>query len=913
MTQTRTALSLLLIALLCACSNPPEGSIVKARQYIEKGDTRTALIELRNVLQTGPSPEAHYLLARIYNDNSRFEDAEKELTLARKQGFDLGRVAPLMGRVLLNMGDPGRVLSEVGPITSAPPEVNAAIYALRARAQISRNEENEALQSMERADRYIFDHPDTLLLRSVLAKAPEDALRLVDRALEKAPKLADGWRMKGQLLRDQGKTAEAMAALNKAAELAPTDVEVRLARALLLIQTNQLQAAETDMAVARKQAPARVPVRYLDALLDFQNKRYPDAINKLLTVVGSAPDFLPARALLGAASMVTGQREQAVSNLTYVVTMQPGNIHARKLLATAMVQGNDIHAAQKLLADIKLDDDPRMLALQGDIALSKSDLATARKQYEIAAKAAPKDPAILNKLATSLLGAGQEGEALQVLSRVIELDTEDIGPSVTLVNTLMKSKRYAEALKVADKHVAEAPKDPSTYNLRGIVQVNSGDEAGARKSFEQALALKPAYLPAARNLARLDARASNLKAAKGRIMAILKADPKNVSAWLALSDFAKGEKDEVTQMNALESAKQIDKANMPVRLRLVQHWLTKKEPDKALTAALEANMDNPGREDAIALVGMVRWHRGELQEALNVFRNWAQNKPDSATAHFAKAHAELATGDSGVALISLDRAITLRPDFFEAVRAKALILADAGKSLHGLGLARDIQNKSPHSPQGYLLEAEVQDHSKKHAEAAKLYVRLVDMTGQPLMAMKAAKAFNAAGQGAEAEKVLSNWLAGHPHDRIVRRELGQFLIAKGRLRDATPHFEQLVKDDDKDAAALNNLAWLYGEAKNPLAISTAERALKAAPDNAAVLDTLGWLLTSQGDTKRGIETLRQAIAKLPGNPEVAWHLASAHIKAGDKTAARIELERLLASGRPFPRQTEARKLLETLR
>ncbi len=913
--MTTRTLALLLLATLWAsgCSKTPEGSIEKARQYVQKGETRTALIELQNVLQQGPNAEAHFLLAKIYNDNNHFDNSEKELTLARKQGYDLGQISALTGRLFLNKGDPERVLQEVGPIASAPPEVNAIVYALRARAHLVRKDITEAMQSLERADRYVYDHHEALLLRATLAQSPADAMVLVERAIQRAPAFPDAWRVKGQLLRDQGKHKESLAALNKALELAPTDVESRLARGLLHIQTGQLAAAETDMAVARKQAPNRAPVRYLDALPDFQNKRYPDAVNKLLTVVGSAPAFIPARALLGAASLATGQREQAVSNLTYVVNAQPDNGHARKLLATALVQNSDVVAAQQLLANMRLENDPRMMALQGDIALSKSDLASARRHFQAAAKAAPKDPAILNKLATSLLSSGQESEALQVLSRVIDLDAENIAPSVTLVNTLLQSKRYAEALQVAEKHVAATPKDPAAYNMRGIVQVNAGDEAGARRSFEQALALKPSYLPAARNLARLDARANNLKGAKGRINAILKADPKNVSAWLALADFAKEEKDDATLLNALENAKQIDKANMPVRLRLVQHWLSKKEPDKALNTAMEASIDNPGREDAISLVGLVRWQRGELNEALTVFRNWAQSKPDSYMAQYAKAHAELATGDAASALISLDRALTLRPDFFEASRAKALIQADAGKPLHGLSLARDIQSKSPNSPQGFLLEAEVMEHSKRHAEAARAYSRLMDMTGQPAMAMKAAKRFSAAGQGAEAEKTLTRWLSSHPQDRVVRRELGQFLISKSRLRDALPHFEQLVKDNEQDGAALNNLAWLYGELKNPQAVATAERALKAAPDNAAVLDTLGWLQVQQGNPQRGIDVLRRALAKLPGNPEIAWHLASAYVKTGDKASARVELERLLSSGRPFPRQAEAKKLLETLR
>jgi len=112
---------------------------------------------------------------------------------------------------------------------------------------------------------------------------------------------------------------------------------------------------------------------------------------------------------------------------------------------------------------------------------------------------------------------------------------------------------------------------------------------------------------------------------------------------------------------------------------------------------------------------------------------------------------------------------------------------------------------------------------------------------------------------------------------------------------------------------LNNLAWAYQQVKDKRALDTAERAYKLKPDNAAVADTLGWMLVEQGNTTRGLELLQKAVVAAPQAHEIRYHLAQAWLKAGDKAKARSELERLLASDAKFPQQAEAIKLLKQLK
>ncbi|MGH7341706.1 MAG: tetratricopeptide repeat protein, partial [Candidatus Rokuibacteriota bacterium] len=102
------------------------------------------------------------------------------------------------------------------------------------------------------------------------------------------------------------------------------------------------------------------------------------------------------------------------------------------------------------------------------------------------------------------------------------------------------------------------------------------------------------------------------------------------------------------------------------------------------------------------------------------------------------------------------------------------------------------------------------------------------------------------------------------------------------------------------------------ELKDPGALDHAEKAYRLAPDNAAVADTLGWILVERGDTKRGLELLGKATAAAPNALEIRLHYAKALARAGDKAGARRELELVRQGPDQSPLKAEAEALLKQL-
>ncbi|MCH8506991.1 MAG: tetratricopeptide repeat protein, partial [Ectothiorhodospiraceae bacterium] len=115
-----------------------------------------------------------------------------------------------------------------------------------------------------------------------------------------------------------------------------------------------------------------------------------------------------------------------------------------------------------------------------------------------------------------------------------------------------------------------------------------------------------------------------------------------------------------------------------------------------------------------------------------------------------------------------------------------------------------------------------------------------------------------------------------------------------------------------NAARKNNLAWGYSQIGDDRALPTAREAYELAPDNAAVMDTLGWIELKEGNAQRAVELLSEASSKAPDNAEIRYHYGAALAEAGQHSEARTQLQRALDSEGDARWASDARERLEEL-
>jgi putative PEP-CTERM system TPR-repeat lipoprotein len=406
-------------------------------------------------------------------------------------------------------------------------------------------------------------------------------------------------------------------------------------------------------------------------------------------------------------------------------------------------------------------------------------------------------------------------------------------------------------------------------------------------------------------------QAKDVKSARARFQQLLKINPKESRAWLALALLDLRENNESGYLQNLEQAKKADDKQVLPRLELTRYWLGKRDAGKALVEARSA-LEATGRSDFNEYIGLALLMQGDNANALATFAKWVENNPKNPLAHFRLAQAQLNAKDNASALKSLDKALALQPAYMEADLTKALLLSRMGRNEEGLKIARAWQTKAPKAPGGFLAEAEILFNNKTYLEAGKQFAKGAQIANQGALLGKAYQAYVLAGQAKEGEKLLADWLQKHPSDGLVRHQLAMAQLNAKRLKESAENYRVLTQANPKDLIAYNNLAWILGELRDKDAITIAEQAHRLQPDSPATQDTLGWILVNLGQVQKGLGLLAKAHDKDPSAAEIHWHFAAALAKSGDRARAKQELEKLVYSGSDFPQKAEAKRLMESL-
>jgi Flp pilus assembly protein TadD len=169
-----------------------------------------------------------------------------------------------------------------------------------------------------------------------------------------------------------------------------------------------------------------------------------------------------------------------------------------------------------------------------------------------------------------------------------------------------------------------------------------------------------------------------------------------------------------------------------------------------------------------------------------------------------------------------------------------------------------------------------------------------------------------AGDSAKGLVFIEQWSKDNPDDLLILRDVADGRLRAGNLAGARTEYERLLQRNPNDVEVLNNLAQVANRQGDKAALGYADRAYQLANTNAAVLDTLGWILIRQGQLDRGTSLLRDARLRDSSNPEIRYHLAVALAQSGREAEARSELKEGLKEGAAFAEIEDARKLRQKL-
>lgn len=898
----------------------PKQRYERAESLVAEGEYRRALVELKNALQKQPDlHEARALLAHVAIWLGDPGSAQVELDrLPKPAGEDPN--ADLRIRIDLAQG---RFAEALAKLTAPPSTIEPArvqLYRGLALQGVGNTPEaQEAFRAATQLDPALLEAQvgiaETMAARGDLA----GALALATQLTERDPQAALAWYSKGALLARSSQNEAAQAALVKASELAGKQLEVpRQASLLSTLIEMQIAARNLDGARANLQAMNRLVAgsplaSMMAARVSMAANDYASAASELRRLVNAAPQFTQARYLLGVALVAQGNLEQASQELNQVVELAPQNLEARQLLAQVRMRLQDPDGALRVLVPaIEADaDNSRLTSLFEGV---RNQAGADRQTIETLAKALEQSPdsrGLQVQLASAYLQAAQPAKAAALLRKGDAGEKADPRRESLLLQAITMSEGPTAGRAQVQTMLAAHGTDPAVVSIAAGFFARVGEFDKSRALLDEALAKNPKQPELLFALARVEWTARRVDAARSALQKLIEIDPANIPAQLTLVELDLAQGNAPAAVARLETMHKANPNAVEPPLLLARLALGKddaKRADGFIKAALQAA---PKRADVLNSAGLLYLESGRFDQALALFQEGTTADATNPVLWLNLGRAQLGLNQRGPARESLQRALNLQPEWLPAVGALAFLEVQEGNGAAALSRIAALKQTHPNNAALLALEGEVYLVLQKYPEAAQSYQAAAKIRPAPELATKIYQA-RLAGKLPNPVEPMEQWAREHPYNIGFRNMLADAYIKTGDRKQAAEQYQLILQRQPKHVPSLNNLAWLYHELGDQRALAIAREAYALAPQSAAIMDTLGWILVRSGQVAEGLPLLEKAAAAPNAPAEIRYHHAAALARSGAKDRAKEQLAQLLGAQAAFDSRAEAQQLLVEL-
>ncbi len=913
---------LVLICGLAACSRDPASRLELAQQKVAENDYVTAIIELKNLLQSSPDNiEARLLLSKVSLALGDPLAAEKELNAALDLGAEASAQTGLHYDIQLTLGSYAGILEALDLAGGTEGLSESQAIEIRAIALLGLG---SSIEAETRFRRVLEIEPDSARARAGLAGAldkqgrTEEVQAEIQKLIAEHPDYSRGWVLNGQMALRDGRLEGAADSFRLAVQAAKKEPDrinemvslTGLADALLGLQ--DLEGAEQTISQLRSFAGGNPMTRLLVARLAYAKQDYATAASELERALNSNPSDLRAMLLLGAINMAQGNFAQAELVLSRVIALAPDNEAAHKLLAQTQMRLSRPEAAIEtlgpLLEQSEIDAQISMFASQALLSSGAVDEAIELLRKTLAAE--PNNVNVALRLGATYLAARRNEEAISLLESM-PVDETDYRRELMLAMAFTNEQRLEEADVQIENILAEHGDQIDVLNHAGRYYLTLGQWDKARGHYQKALIIDPDNITTRLRLAYLEMQVRDHEASREMLEPILVIDPENLAALMFLADLDARDNRLNNAVSLLQRASAADpEASLPHEMLARAHARLGDGPH-AEQAVREAVRLAPENLRTLIAAGETMLDLGKFREALGFYRRAVEVSPRSGIAYYKLSRAQIALGARSDGRASLEKSIELDPNEMSAPMVLAVMEMRDGYPEKALEITDKLREKHGGNPAVYAMEGDVLMALDRMSEAAGAYRRAYAIKPASLVAIRAYQAGMQAGK-TDAHELMVSWLADNPDDGTVMTVLAQYHQAQGDADIATRGYRRAIEINENNFIAMNNLAWMYYEAGNDQAEGLARKAVDLAPEAGPVVDTLGWILVESGQLEEGTRRLETAALQSPDVLDIRYHLAVAKSRQGETAESVAILNEILADERPFGEREHAEELLAEL-
>jgi tetratricopeptide (TPR) repeat protein len=718
----------------------------------------------------------------------------------------------------------------------------------------------------------------------------------------------------GKRLMDKGDPRRALLEFKNAVQAMPRDAEAQYQLGNAYGATGDLGASAAAFRRATELNPKhREAEQKLTQLMTVLGDRrlVEEAERRLHTLLSASPADVTALNTLAFAELKLGKRAEAIRHLEQVLATSPQQLNSAVLLAQERLADGDVNGAEIILKRTCAQNSgsPDPFVLLGRFYSGLDKLIEAQHQFQLALQIQPQNaPALFYlgmlenaqrrkqpaeehfKLLSThvqrvywpvygmfLFQEGRKEEAVREFERLYQKDPEDRAARTRLIAVYRTVHRSADAEHLVSAALTRNPKDLNALLQRSELRLERGQRTEAQVDLNQVLHENPAMAEAHYLQARVYEKNGSTLSQRQELNECLRLNPLFLPARMSLARL-------LTNASAAKTA-----------LQLLDE--TPAEQKASLAVLVERNW-------TFGAIGNLE----EMQKGVE--RGLArQRTPDLL---IQDAILRLDQKDFSGARASAEEALRAAPEDVRALEVLARSFTNQNQSRAGLARLREYSSQQPQSAPIQLFLGkwlqELGDTSSARAALAK--AKAADRSSSSDADLALAQLDLVEAKWQDARQKISAVLAQNSESVTARYWLAQVEEIEGNHQASIDQYRKVIMADPTNTTALNNLAFLLSEAAGlpGEALPIAQRAKELAPENAAIADTLGWILYRNGLYSLALRQLEEANSRHSTARRMS-HLSMAYLKTGSVSRARQILQRAI---KMEPNQLEVKQAQDLL-
>ena len=650
----------------------------------------------------------------------------------------------------------------------------------------------------------------------------------------------------------------------------------------------------------------------------------------LVACSNDSPDAMIASAK---AYLAKNDSKAAVIQIKNALQKNPNLPEARFLLGTALLEGGDVVGAETELrkalelkhpADLVIPQLVKAMLFRGqnkkiidEFAKTELTQPSAKADFQTSLAAAylalGKAQASQSALDAAVLAEPGYAPAMLAMARKKATEQDADGALVLVDGVIAKSSANYEAWKfkgdvlfflkkrsedavAAYRKALESKSDffPAHTAIVTLL-LQQANIPEAKKQFELMKKIAPGGVQTVFLEAQLAYQQKDYKAARDLTQQLLKLVPDN-SKSLQLAGIVELQLNSLVQAETyLSKALLVEPELALARRALIATYLRSGQPAKAM-ATLSPSLRNEILDpNLLSLAGEVYLQNGDSKKAEEFFAKAAKLDPKDSKKRISLAVTHLLTGDSDAAFGELQSisATDSGTTADLALISAHLARKDYDKALKAIDT---LEKKQPDKPLAANLRGRTQLAKQDLAGARKSFERalVIDPTYFPAVASLAGLDM-ADKKPEEAKKRFEAVIAKDPKNGRALLALAELAARSGAAKDEVAALiTTAITANPTDATPRLLLIDFYLRSKDDRnALSAAQNAIAALPENADLVDALGRTQQASGDLNQALTTFNKLAGMQPLSPKPQMRLADVQMAAKNKESAAQSLRKAL--------------------